>query len=472
MSGVQIPPPLLTYMKVLYPQFLKHIQSTQLINRGEHIIIALSGGKDSVTLTLLLKELQHDLPISLSAAYFNHQIRHDAQQEEQWVRKFCQQHQLELTVASQDIMKLKTREKLNLENAASISRYRFLNEVSLSFVNAKVATAHTRSDLSETFFIKLLRGSGLQGLSAIHSQKGSHIIRPLLLFSQEEIFSFLSRNQIPFYKDYSNDHPDFLRNRIRQGLIPQIKKIENNLDSHIYKTVSIIQHDYEFLSSLGVNKLSESLILGKVLPISSLQPLHLALQRIIIREYIRLLKGNLLNIDFDHIHNILSRMRETKGLAIPGLKLKFHKGYIFPETFSIPDYTYSVSKKNCTIRINEINGQLRFRESHSFSKPADNFQISLPLNLVKFPIQIRCSRATDNYVKINSTIRQKVFEMIRASGMPAQLRKLRPLVVNGNGQIIWVVGSQIAHPFKVPLPAPADMLVLRFKAKHAFQALK
>lgn len=435
-------------MKILYPSFVENIKKNHLVEEHDTIILGFSGGKDSVTLYYLLQELKKEIDFHLVAAYFNHKLRNDAAKEQQWVKDFCESQNLELVIGSKNVIQFKKKHKLNLEQAASLSRYSFFKKVSSRYKNAKVATAHTKSDLTETFFIKLFRGSGLQGLSTIYSKKENTIIRPLLLFDQEEILAFLKRNNISFYQDYTNEQDEFLRNRIRHHVVPEIKKIEPNIHQHIFKTVSIIQEEYDYFSELSKKILSEHLILDKVLPANILENYHLALQRHIIREYIRLLKGNLLNIDFVHIEAVRTRHPEIGGLAIPGIELTFHKGFIFPGGFSIPDYSYKI-KSPVSLEIKETGKTVIVEKVDSFSKPEDNKKIIIPLSLAKFPLTVRNPISQDKYIKINTTVKQKVFEMIRASGIPSELRNLCPIILNGDGEIIWAFGSPVAEAFKV-----------------------
>lgn len=435
-------------MNILYPSFVENIKKNHLVEDHDTIILGFSGGKDSVTLLYLLQELKKDIDFKLAAAYFNHKLRSDAAKEQQWIKDFCQSQNLELVIGSKNVIQLKKRHKLNLEQAASLSRYSFFKQVSSRYKNAKVATAHTKSDLTETFFIKLFRGSGLQGLSTIYSKKENTIIRPLLLFDQEEILAFIKRNNFTFYQDYTNEQDEFLRNRIRHHVVPEVKKIEPNIHQHIFKTVSIIQEEYDYFSEMSKKILAEHLILDKVLPANILKNYHLALQRHIIREYIRLLKGNLLNIDFVHIEAVRTRHSEVGGLAIPGIELTFHKGFIFPGDFSIPDYSYKI-KSSGSLEIKETGRTIIIEKVDSFHKPGDNERIILPFSLVKFPLTVRNPISRDKYIKINTTVKQKVFEMIRASGIPSELRNLCPVICNGDGEIIWVVGSPVADAFKV-----------------------
>jgi tRNA(Ile)-lysidine synthase len=435
-------------MKILYPLFLESVKKNHLIQDHDTIILGFSGGKDSVTLFYLLEELKKDIDFYFIAAYFNHKIRTDSNEEEEWIKNFCSERGIELVIGTKNVIAFKAREKLNLEHAASLSRYRFFQEVSSRYKNAKVATAHTRSDLTETFFIKLFRGSGLQGLSTIYSRKENTIIRPLLLFTQEEILSFLQRNKIDFYMDYTNQQDEFLRNKIRHHLVPEIVEMEPDIHKHIYRTVSIIQEEYNYFSEMALAILAQHLILGKILPTPILEEYHLAIQRHIIREYIRLLKGNLLNISFDHIEAVRTQHWVKRGLAIPGIELKFHKGFIYPANLSISNYNYQMTDSG-VLEIKEIGKKLILEEIQTYQKPENNDSIIIPARLVTYPLAVRNPIIGDKYIKINTTIRQKVFEMIRASGIPSELRNLCPVVLNGDGQIIWNVGSPVADPFKV-----------------------
>lgn len=450
-------------MKHLYPLFLENTREHHLVLPDDTVILGFSGGKDSVTLFHLFQELKKDIPFTFIAAYFNHRIRGDAPEEEKWVGQFCENQNVELVTGSKNVPAFKTKTKLNLEHAASLSRYRFFQELSSRYKNPKVATAHTKSDLTETFFIKLLRGSGLQGLSAIFSKKENTIIRPLLLFSQEQILSFLQRNTIEYYRDRTNEDDVFLRNKIRRHLVPEIEKIEPMVNDRVFQTVSIIQEEYDYFSETANAVLDRCLLLGKILPIHILNKHHLALQRHIVREYIRRLKGNLLNIGFDHIETVRTqsvRKRGMRGAALPGIELKFHKGFIFPNDLTVPGYSYPVPGP-CRLDIPEIQKTLIFKEVHTYKKPKDNNAVILPASSVTFPLILRSPQKGDKYKKINTTINQDVFEMIRASGKPAETRNLCPVVLNADSRIIWAMGSPISDLFKVKNKKEKDFLEIK-----------
>lgn len=436
----------LTIMDKMFIPFRENIQTHKLIEPGQTVIAGFSGGKDSVAMLLLLLELQTHMPFKLLAAYFNHRLRDDARAEENWVKKFARQHHIELVVGSRDVRRFRQEQGLNLEHAASLSRYDFFYSLADRWANARIATAHTRSDLAETFLIKLLRGSGLQGLSALYQSK-KRIIRPLLVFDEEEILAFVQRRGEGFYQDPSNLQADFLRNRIRQQLLPAFKKIEPDIERRIFKTVMLLQEEFDYFQTRALQKLPHLLIRERILPLASWQSLHLALQRHLLREYIRLLKGNLLNIGFEHIDDILSQTGNNTGLSVPGLHLRMEKGFLFPADVAVPDYLYRIPREGDYF-IAEIEREIRIEKIESFRQPPNNREILVPAAKLVFPLLIRPAQRQDAYQKIHSPYRQKVFEMIRVAGFPAPLRNLCPLLVNGDGALIWSCGAPLADSFR------------------------
>jgi tRNA(Ile)-lysidine synthase len=435
-------------MKLLFPEFKKNIEDHGLVRPGDTVILGFSGGKDSVALALLLQELQKHVSFRLVAAYFNHRLRADAGEEEKWVRAFCAARAIALETGSRDLKRFRAENRLNLEHAASLSRYDFFNALAGKIPGARVATAHSRSDLGETFFIKLFRGSGLQGLSAIFASKEKKIIRPLLIFSEAQILAFLERNHGEYYQDPTNRQDDFLRNRIRHALMPAAREIEPDIEERIFKTVLLIQDEFDYFQDRTRAILEANLILGMILPAKAFAGLHPAVARHLAREYLRRLKGNLLGVGFEHIADFLNSLETGRGLSLPGLNLKFAKGWIFPEKVRVADYRVTINGAG-KWPVPEIDRSFSIKRSTRFRMPKDNFTVLVPEGKLRFPLSARPARSTDKYQKIHSPYRQSVFEMIRSSGLPAPLRRLAPLLENGDGKIIWVCGSPLAAPFAV-----------------------
>jgi len=442
-------------MKLLFTEFKKNIERHGLVRADDTIILGFSGGKDSVALAVLFQELQKTLPFLLVAAYFNHRLRPDAGAEEKWVVAFCAGRGIELETGGRDLRRFRAENRLNLEHAASISRYDFFHSLAGRFPRARIATAHSRSDLGETFFIKLFRGSGLQGLSAIFQNKEKKVIRPLLIFSATEIQAFLERNGIGYYQDPTNLQHDFLRNRIRHDLMPVARAIEPEVEERIFRTVLLIQDEFDFFQCAANRILEAQLLLGTVLPARAFAGLHPALARHLAREYLRRLKGNLLGVGFEHVAAFLASVESGRGLSLPGLNLKFAKGWIYPQGVRVADYRLEIGGPGGW-PIPEIGRGLALKRAARFRKPADNLEIMVPEGKLRFPLRARPARGGDKYRKIHSPYRQSVFEMVRSSGVPAPLRHLRPVLENGDGEIIWVCGSPVAAAFAASEAAARD----------------
>ena len=448
-------------MNQLYSPFKSHIINQQLLSNINTVILAFSGGKDSVTLLYLLNQLQRDIPFQLVAAYFNHNLREDAAEEESWIRETCRDLDVELAVGGADVARYKQEEKLNLEHAASLLRYQFLEETASRYPQSCIATAHTKTDISETFFIKLMRGSGNRGLSAIYSKKGTRLIRPLLPFHQDDILGFLQRNHISFYQDSTNLENHFLRNKVRNMLLPLAREIEPNLDNHIYRTSLIFQQEYDYFLNLAREFLKHHLLFGRVLPMAPVRAQHLAVQRHILREYVRMLKGDLLEVGFDHIERILTIKRPPEALSLPGVELVLEKDFLMPGDFSLPDYSVPIPAGVEVVDIPQIETRLRIEVVEEFQKPEDNESIIIPYSLVRFPLLVRNPRLLDKYSKINSAFEQTVFEMIRCMGFPPALRHTCPVIEDAKGRLLWVCGSPVADAFKVTGTEGPFLLVKR-----------
>jgi tRNA(Ile)-lysidine synthase len=198
-------------------KILAFIRQEHMLSPGDHVICAVSGGKDSMALLHVLLRLRGELGITVTAAHFNHMLRGaEAQRDEDFVRSYCASQNIPLAVGRGDVSAYAAAHKMGTEEAARTLRYEFLLGLS---PDAKLATAHTAEDNLETMLLHLLRGCSLHGLSAIAPIRG-RIIRPLLLTQQAEILSYLEQQQVPHVEDSSNQEDFCLRNRLRHHVLP------------------------------------------------------------------------------------------------------------------------------------------------------------------------------------------------------------------------------------------------------------
>ncbi len=216
--------------------FLSSVEKTvsryNMLSTGDTVIIALSGGADSVSLLYALYSLKEKYSLNLKAAHMNHNLRGDeALRDENFCRKICEEKGVELFVKSVDINAVAEKEKISTELAGRNERYKFFGELSERY-GAKIATAHNADDNVETVVFNLIRGAGLNGLGGIKPVRGN-IIRPLIRIERADIEEYLNENSIPFVTDSTNLTDDYTRNKIRHLIVPVMREINPNAAGNI-----------------------------------------------------------------------------------------------------------------------------------------------------------------------------------------------------------------------------------------------
>ena len=197
------------------------INRFSLIEKGDTVTVALSGGADSVALLHSLLSVRDELQINVKAAHLNHLIRGDeAFRDEAFVIDLCERLKVELTVERIDIPKIAEKTKQSLELCARKERYAFFGRIKTD----KVATAHTASDNAETQLLNLTRGSGIKGLCGIPPKRDIYI-RPLILCTRQDVENYCENNSLSFVTDSTNLSDDYTRNKIRHNVLPLLKEI-------------------------------------------------------------------------------------------------------------------------------------------------------------------------------------------------------------------------------------------------------
>jgi len=196
----------------------------KLIEPGDKIICAVSGGADSMALLWAMYLLKEEWELDLSAAHFNHHLRgEESDRDEAFVRSFCEGYGIPLHVGAAEVKS----GKKGLEAAARDARYAFLRSLP-----GKIATAHTADDNAETILMHLVRGTGLKGLGGISPQNGS-VVRPMLNVTRQDVLDFLAEYCVAYMEDSSNSGDSFLRNRLRHHVMPLLKEENPKLSENL-----------------------------------------------------------------------------------------------------------------------------------------------------------------------------------------------------------------------------------------------
>jgi len=311
------------------------IKKYRLIREGDKILLGVSGGPDSLALLLTFFQLKNDLDLDLHIAHMDHGLRKDSHADALFVEDWAKKLNLPFTAAR---LEPDFRKKNgSLEELCREERMNFFIRTARRINADKVALGHNLDDQAETVLMRLLRGTGLYGLSGISVKrtiKGVTFIRPLLETSRNEIESFLRKNRVKPRIDSTNKEDVFFRNKIRHRLIPLLKKEYNqNIVETLANSAESISYDYEFLDRAAKNALKSP---GLRINLDKLLRLHPAILRIKIRQYIARIQGDTRRISFQHIKELedLLNNRPTgsivdlpKGMAIQKTRntLRFYK---------------------------------------------------------------------------------------------------------------------------------------------------
>ena len=224
------------------------LKYNRLLNDNK-VMVALSGGADSVCLLYLLLEIKDEFNIILEACHVNHMLRGEqSDADEQFVRDLCKKLDIPLHVQRIDVKALQKKHQ-SLEEAAREARYSYFAETGN---NSIIATAHNADDNAETVLLNILRGTALKGLCGIPDVRGN-IIRPLLEVTREEIITFLTEKSIPYVTDESNLSDEFTRNYLRIHVMPLLLRLNPSLLSAVTRMTDILRLDEEYLNEIAKN---------------------------------------------------------------------------------------------------------------------------------------------------------------------------------------------------------------------------
>lgn len=448
---------------MLIEKVKKTITSYQLVNDGEHILLALSGGVDSTALLWILLKLRDELKFGLTLAHLNHQIRgEDADKDEQFVRDLAKETSLKLKVGRYNVPKLARKEGLSMEEAARKARYQFLFQSAEGLKANRIALAHNRDDCAETFLINLLRGSGCRGLSAMKPVQGK-LIRPLIECPREEIEEFLQQEGQSYRLDLSNLDIKYTRNKVRHSLIPYLEKHFNpNIKEILAQEMDILREEDDYFrakTSQIFYELCYSDINGVHIKVNPFVSLPLAIKRRLIRLAIEKAKGDIKRITWAHISSILqlfSIEKEEKRVMLPqGLRGRRlgkevviepemeEKKVEFSHKVSIPGH----------IKIQEIDEDFIIRlerasvVGNNYIQKAEN-RAFLDADKVAKEFLVRNRKEGDRFFPLGSQGERKLKSFFIDKKIPRKERDKIPLFIS-RGKIAWVAGLAIAESFKI-----------------------
>lgn len=243
---------------------LNTIKKYNLINNGDKIVVAVSGGPDSMCLLNVLKNIREKFNLELFVAHINHMIREEADSETEYVKQYCEKNNIKCFVKMANVLEMAKQQKLGTEEMGRIVRYYFFNYVANKVSADKIAIAHNENDNAETVLMNLMRGASLEGLKGIEPIRGK-FIRPLIECSRDEIEAYCEENKLDPKFDKTNNDNIYTRNKIRNLLIPYIKKEFNpNIVESLNRLAVLARQDAKYFSEIVKNEYKNLVIFENV----------------------------------------------------------------------------------------------------------------------------------------------------------------------------------------------------------------
>lgn len=434
---------------------IKHIREQKIIVEGDRVLVACSGGIDSATLLFVLNEARKEVAFGLGVAHINHLLRsEESERDEAFVRDTAAGYGLPLFIKRADVRGYATSRGLSVQHAGRDIRYQFLEEIADTEGFTRIATAHNLDDQIETFMLRLIKGSGIRGLSAIPPLRDK-IIRPFLHIYRSEIASFAGHYSIAFVEDSSNVKTVYERNYIRHKIMPLLTELNPAFREKIGSLLGDIsginaifdQRKNSFMKRLRYSEKDVSV------PVKNFTNLdeevryrvmadifaRLAPSFVPLREHVRL------------IEKIIGSNKPNLRISLPsGLRVNKVYGSLVFTTRPLPETTREIYGLHTGMnRLPHLNIDVNVRK-------LKEVPLSFPKNpLVAFldadkcgDLAVRTFRPGDRFQPLGMPQPVKVKDFFISRKIPLEDRQQIPLVISGN-DILWVAGHRIDEKYKL-----------------------
>ena len=326
-------------------KILKTIKKYNLISNGDKIVVAVSGGPDSMCLLNILKNLRPKFSTELFVAHINHMIREEADSETEYVKNYCEKNNIKCFIKRANVLEMAKEQKKGTEEMGRIVRYDFFEYVANEVSANKIAIAHTENDNAETILMNLMRGASLEGLKGIEPIRGKYI-RPLIECNREEIEKYCEINKLDPKFDKTNNDNTYTRNKIRNLLIPYIKKEFNpNIIETLNRLAVLARQDATYFNKIvkesyadillyeNINNLIENLEKHIILDLKKFNKLEYVKKARVLLYTINKLLGTTKGIEKINIEDMIKLCEKNIGnkYLIPNKNVKIFvkKGKIF-----------------------------------------------------------------------------------------------------------------------------------------------
>jgi len=448
------------------------IEAHSMLSPRAKVIVAVSGGADSISLLFALAQLRSVYDFTLIVAHVNHQLRGDeAERDALFVEQQAARLELPFYQTRVDVTALQRRLRTSLQHAARQGRYQFFHALCQTLGATRVALGHTADDQAETFLMRLLHGGGPAGLAGIPAVR-LPFIRPLIAVSRHTIHAYLQAENLAWVEDHSNTHPVYLRNRVRLDLLPKLQQYNPQIVRRLNELADMLRAESQMLESQVDEWLVRTLAWQgsnrAAIQCGRFGTAPIAIQRRLLRRVIAALSNLSTSVSFRHVEGlrqfIIAESYRRHGVLPGDLHAERHRDTVLlwnarrvserPSSFTLA-VPGEVDILDLDIRlIADI-----VDKPHSFAGMSPQWAL-LDFERITCPLQVRFRQPGDKFYPLGAPGSKKLQDFFIDSRIPRAERSSIPLVVS-NREIVWVVGYRIAEPFKL---RPETKRVLRLQS--------
>lgn len=428
------------------------LERRAMLKGGERVVLAVSGGADSLTLLHAMARLAPELSLDLHVAHFDHRLRAGSAKDAAFVGREAARLGIPGTVRAADATD--TPPRLSPEEAARERRYAFLGEVGEAVGAERIATGHTLDDQAETVLMRILTGGGRRGLGGIPPVR-RFIVRPLIDVRRAQTEAFCRALRLRPRRDPTNEDARFLRNAIRRETIPYLERTVNaRLRESLARTADVLRDEDYLLDEMAGDAAEPALDAdGLRMPVERLRELPLALQRRAIRLAARMWTDGIDAGQTEAVRELAVEGRTGSEIHLPGgLSARVEYGFLVVGPASSPPVPADIRLDvpgETDLPPWGARAQAWLTGERPAQWPDGRAVCVLDAGRIAFPLRVRRWRSGDRFRPLGMSRQKKLSDFFGDGKVPRARRAEVPLVVDGQGTIVWVVGHRIDDRVKV-----------------------
>jgi tRNA(Ile)-lysidine synthase len=447
-------------------EFKRFIAVHNLVTAGDKILVAVSGGVDSMVMTQLFLELGYNIGL----AHCNFSLRgRESDNDEKMVSKYATDHNIPFFSTRFDTKTYARKKGLSVQMAARELRYSWFEEIRMNNEFNSVAVAHNLNDNIETLIINLVRGTGLTGLTGM-KPKNNNIIRPMLFATREEIMLYCKEHQIIYREDKSNAETKYTRNKIRHRVIPVLKEINPSIEMTLSETAERFAGINDIVSEF-IHKLRDKITEHKEdmisFNISLLRP-HLK-NRATVYELFK--PFGVTNMQLNDLIKVINGKTGNKIYTETHRLLKNRKEIIVSPEQSKNDLSFFIKKINGLNTVPGIISAEYVNITDSFEIPSDQSVACIDSEKMTFPVNIRKWKPGDNFIPLGMKQKKKLSDYF-IDNKYSILEKENKYILESEGKIVWIIGDRIDNRFRITRSTKRALIIKSAKKALIIKPLR